>query len=192
MAKRNHSGLSLAAAAVGLAIFASVPVGEAATLDIGGGASNTGGNDNGAAGASFSGDDGSTSTGTATFGNSPNRTSSTSTFGSGSNGATTVTNFNNNSSGQAAIGTNSGSNTETATATFGTSPSEAGFTSSLGTGTTVGPDIGAVTAAGITGAIGQLSIGERQKLLRKCTSVLAAPQRYDDDVVSLCKVIASL
>jgi len=194
MPKRNHSRLfcSLAAAAVGLAIFASVSV-EAASLDIGGDASNTGGNNNGAASASFSGDDGSTNTGTATFGNSPSRTGSTAALGSGSSGATTVTNFNNtNNSGQAGIGTNSGSNTETATATFGTSPGEAGFTSSLGTGTTVGPDIGAVTAAGITGAIGQLSIGEQQKLMKKCTSVLAAPQRYDNDLVSLCKVIASL
>lgn len=155
MPKRNHSRLfcSLAAAAVGLAIFASVPLSEAASLDIGGDASNTGGNNNGAASASFSGDDGSSNTGTATFGNSPNRTGSTATLGSGS---------------------------------------EAGFASSLGTGTTVGPDIGAVTAAGITGAIGQLSIGEQQKLMKKCTSVLAAPQRYDNDLVSLCKVIASL
>jgi hypothetical protein len=145
MARKNHSRLfcSLAAAAVGLAIFASVPLSEAASLDIGGDASNTGGNNNGAASASFSGDDGSSNTGTATFGNSPNRTGSTATIGSGSNGATQ-------------------------------------------------PDIGAVTAAGIAGAIGQLSIGEQQKLMKKCTSVLAAPKRYDNDLVSLCKVIASL
>ncbi|HYM99903.1 MAG TPA: hypothetical protein VET25_09175 [Aestuariivirgaceae bacterium] len=195
MAKRNHSGLfcSLAAATVGLAIFASVPVSEAASLNIGGGASNTGGNNTGSASASFSGDDGSTSTGTAAFGNSPGRTSSAAAFGSGSNRATAVTNFNNTSnSGQARIGANSGSNAETATATFGTSPDEAGFTSSLGTGPSTPPDIAAATPAGITGAIGQLSIGEQQKLVNKCTSVLAAPQRYDNDVVSLCKVIAAL
>ncbi len=48
------------------------------------------------------------------------------------------------------------------------------------------------SAASLAAAVTDLAPEEQRKLARKCTSVLAAPQRYDTDMIAICKVLSSL
>jgi hypothetical protein len=84
----------------------------------------------------------------------------------------------NNSSGSV----NLGSGDTTAGLSFGS-------TGSIGPGTE--PGAGS-SSSGIAAAIGNLSTQDHRKLVQKCVSVLAAPQRHNADMVAVCKVLASL
>jgi hypothetical protein len=52
--------------------------------------------------------------------------------------------------------------------------------------------LGATTPAGIAAAFDRLSASEQKKLTTKCVSVMAAPGRFGNDLVALCKIVASL
>jgi hypothetical protein len=84
----------------------------------------------------------------------------------------------NNSSGRV----NLGSGDTTAGLSFGS-------TGRIGPGTE--PGAGS-SSSGIAAAIGNLSTQDHRKLINKCVSVLAAPQRHDIDMGAVCKVLASL
>jgi hypothetical protein len=47
-------------------------------------------------------------------------------------------------------------------------------------------------AASIAAAVTDLSPQEQRKLAGKCMAVLAAPQKYDRDMITVCKLVSSL
>jgi hypothetical protein len=109
-----------------------------------------------------------------------------------STGTTNTTNGNFTGS----IGGGSGTNGSTS---FGSGDNSLGF--SFGQpglpGTTPGggspvPGVSGANLAGIAAAIGDLSIDDKWRLAKKCSSVLAAPNRHERDTVIVCKVLASL
>jgi hypothetical protein len=94
----------------------------------------------------------------------------------------------------ASMGGGNGTNGSTS---FGSGNNSLGF--SFGQpglpGTTPGagsPVPGGANLSGIAAAIGDLSIDDKRRLAKKCSSVLAAPNRHERDTVIVCKVLASL
>ncbi len=48
------------------------------------------------------------------------------------------------------------------------------------------------TAGTMASRLDDLSRGDRDRLVTRCVTVLAAPEKFDDDLVSLCKMITTL
>jgi hypothetical protein len=101
-----------------------------------------------------------------------------------------------NSNFTASIGSGNGTNGSTSFASGNNSlgfsfgqPGLPGITP--GAGSPV-PGLPGANLSGIAAALGDLSVTDKRRLAKKCSSVLAAPSRHERDTVIVCKVLASL
>jgi hypothetical protein len=111
-----------------------------------------------------------------------------------SSGTTNNTSSNFTASLGGGSGTNGSTNFSSGDTGFGFSFGQPGL---LGPGAAPGagsgvPGISGTNLSGIAAAIGDLSTDDKRQLVKKCVSVLAAPNRHDPDMVNVCKVLASL